>query len=149
MAVQGNVLSAFVAGAVGASAILISLLRRPAWSRRILGHSNRIEEVPSPQPNYEPGDKQPSPFASDNYLTLDPVKLGDAMYPFIISAVVPRPVAFISSLSKTGAGNLSPYSYFNAMSHDPPMVVIGHSYSSAKKDTGGKKDTLANILETG
>jgi hypothetical protein len=85
MAVQGNVLSAFAAGAVGASAILILLLRRPAWSRRILGHSNRIEEVPSPQPDYEPGDKQPSPYASDNYRTFDPVTLGDATYPFIIS----------------------------------------------------------------
>ncbi|GAQ80591.1 hypothetical protein KFL_000570380 [Klebsormidium nitens] len=149
MAVQGNILTAFAAGALGASGILVSLLRNPTWSRRILGHRNQIEEVSTLHPDYKPGDKQPSPFTSDKYLALNPAELGDAMYPFMISAVVPRPVAFVSSLSKNGAGNLSPYSYFNAMSHDPPMVVIGHSYSSAKKDTGGKKDTLANILETG
>ena len=47
------------------------------------------------------------------------------MYPLVISAVVPRPIAFISSQSLAGVRNLSPYSYFNVMSHDPPYVCIG------------------------
>lgn len=110
MGLEGNAVTAFVAGAAGASALLVSLLKRnSAWSRRLLGYDKKIQHVPTPNPDYKPGDKQPAPFKTDKYVTLDPEKLGDDMYPFIISAVVPRPVAFISSLSKDGAGNLSPY----------------------------------------
>ncbi|CAI5512566.1 unnamed protein product [Closterium sp. Naga37s-1] len=65
------------------------------------------------------------------------------LYPLVISTVVPRPIAFISTLSKTGVGNLSPYSYFNAVAHNPPMLAIGHCWSSGKP-----KDSLTNILDT-
>ncbi|CAI7926933.1 unnamed protein product [Closterium sp. NIES-54] len=65
------------------------------------------------------------------------------LYPLVISTVVPRPIAFISTLSKTGVGNLSPYSYFNAVAHNPPMLAIGHCWSNGKP-----KDSLANILDT-
>eukprot|EP00271_Cylindrocystis_brebissonii_P021506 TRINITY_DN7706_c0_g1_i1.p1 TRINITY_DN7706_c0_g1~~TRINITY_DN7706_c0_g1_i1.p1 ORF type:complete len:302 (-),score=57.24 TRINITY_DN7706_c0_g1_i1:326-1231(-) len=65
------------------------------------------------------------------------------LYPLTISAVVPRPIAFISSMSKDGVRNLSPYSYFNAVAHDPPILAIGQCWSKGKP-----KDSLANILET-
>ncbi|GJP41018.1 hypothetical protein CLOM_g665 [Closterium sp. NIES-68] len=65
------------------------------------------------------------------------------LYPLVISTVVPRPIAFISTLSKTGIGNLSPYSYFNAVAHNPPLLAIGHCWSSGKP-----KDSLTNILDT-
>ena len=45
--------------------------------------------------------------------------------PQAISAVTPRPIAFISSMDANGVGNVSPYSYFNVMSHDPMMITIG------------------------
>ena len=54
--------------------------------------------------------------------------------------VTPRPIGWISTLSKTGVLNLAPYSFFNAVSDRPPMVM----FSSI-----GRKDTLINIEETG
>ncbi|CAI5459215.1 unnamed protein product [Closterium sp. Yama58-4] len=65
------------------------------------------------------------------------------LYPLVISTVVPRPIAFISTVSKTGVGNLAPYSYFNAVAHNPPMLAIGHCWSNGKS-----KDSLTNILDT-
>ena len=57
------------------------------------------------------------------------------------SAVTPRPVAFVSTCSAAGINNLSPFSYFSVVSHDPPIVSIG---ICANRD-GSKKDTLVNI----
>ena len=53
---------------------------------------------------------------------------------------VPRPVGWIGSLSRSGVRNLAPYSFFNAVSDRPPMVMFS---------SGGHKDTLRNILDTG
>ena len=61
----------------------------------------KVKHVESPNPSWKPGQKQKYPFDSDKRLQLDPAEEGaSAMYPFIISSVVPRPIAFISSLSK-------------------------------------------------
>jgi flavin reductase (DIM6/NTAB) family NADH-FMN oxidoreductase RutF len=54
--------------------------------------------------------------------------------------VMPRPIAWISTVSKSGRANLAPYSFFNAFSEDPYYVAFG---------SGGQKDTLSNIAETG
>ena len=54
--------------------------------------------------------------------------------------VTPRPIGWISTLSKDGICNIAPYSFFNALSDKPHYVVIGCS---------GQKDTLSNIEETG
>lgn len=52
---------------------------------------------------------------------------------------VPRPIGWISTVSKDGAPNLAPYSFFNAVAEKPHYVVFG---------SGGIKDSLANIEET-
>ena len=65
------------------------------------------------------------------------------VYRFLISAVVPRPIAFVSTVSAAGAPNLAPFSYFNAVSSDPPLVAI--AISDRADDP---KDTLRNIRET-
>ena len=58
--------------------------------------------------------------------------------------VVPRPIAFVSTVSNSGKFNLSPYSFFNAVSYNPPLVA----FSSSKFTPEGKrKDSLANIKE--
>ena len=76
----------------------------------------------TPHPDWKPGDSQPIPYEGD-YITLDPAVLGgSACYPLVISAVVPRPIGFLSTQSDAGKVNLSPYSYFGAMGHDPPLV---------------------------
>ena len=67
------------------------------------------------------------------------------LYALCISAVVPRPIALVSTLGLNGERNLAPYSYFNVVSHDPPHVVIGCCVNRAK--SGGQKDTLRNIME--
>lgn len=58
-----------------------------------------VKHVGSPHPGWEPGQKQPYPFEDDKRITLDPGEGPRVMYPFVISAIVPRPIAFISSLS--------------------------------------------------
>ncbi len=52
---------------------------------------------------------------------------------------VPRPIGWISTVSKSGVANLAPYSFFNAVAEKPHYVVFG---------SGGIKDSLANIEET-
>ena len=58
--------------------------------------------------------------------------------------VAPRPIAWVSSLSAEGVPNLAPFSYFNAVSDDPPMVML--SFSPPTPNLA--KDTRANILAT-
>ena len=58
--------------------------------------------------------------------------------------IVPRPIAFVSTVSKEGNVNLSPYSFFNAVTYDPPTLV----FSISKFLSNGEiKHTLKNIQE--
>ena len=62
-----------------------------------------------------------------------------------IKAIIsPRPIGWISSRGKNGTFNLAPYSYFNAISEHPPMVI----FSSAPSDGAHHKDSLRNVIET-
>ena len=62
-----------------------------------------------------------------------------------IKAIVsPRPIGWISSCGKDGSINLAPYSYFNAISELPPMVM----FSSAPSGDAQHKDSLRNVIET-
>jgi flavin reductase (DIM6/NTAB) family NADH-FMN oxidoreductase RutF len=54
--------------------------------------------------------------------------------------VAPRPIGWVSSVSKAGVANLAPYSFFNAIAESPHYVVFG---------SGGLKDSLTNIEATG
>ena len=85
--------------------------------------SLQVRFVQPPHPDWTPGTSQPLPYPG-NYIALDPAELGgSACYPLVISAIVPRPVGFLGTKSAAGAVNLSPYSYFGAMGHDPPLVA--------------------------
>lgn len=78
-------------------------------------------------------------------MILDPGTLSPgAMYHFMISLVVPRPIAFVSTLSPQGRRNLAPFSYFNCISSEPPL--LGISILDRKDDP---KDTLRNVRDTG
>ena len=61
--------------------------------------------------------------------------------------VSPRPIGWISTLNKDGVANLAPYSFFNGIQDDPPMVMF--SASGSKADTTDLKDSLVNIRDTG
>lgn len=61
------------------------------------------------------------------------------------SICVPRPIAWISSLSKDGVLNVAPFSQFTNLSFDPPYIVFS---ASDRPGGGGQKDTVQNILDT-
>ena len=67
------------------------------------------------------------------------------IYHLMNSIVQPRPIAWISSVSKTGKVNLAPFSYFNICSMNPPII----SNSIFFNRDGSEKDTLKNIKATG
>jgi flavin reductase (DIM6/NTAB) family NADH-FMN oxidoreductase RutF len=67
------------------------------------------------------------------------------VYKLAITFVTPRPIAFVSSLSVVGIRNLAPFSFFNMVSANPPVLIICPS----RYRDGRKKDTLTNIEATG
>ncbi|MBN8192292.1 flavin reductase family protein [Bacillus sp. NTK074B] len=66
-------------------------------------------------------------------------------YKLMIGSILPRPIAFVSSLDKQGHANLAPYSFFTAICAEPMLVCF--SPMRRGKD-GSKKDTLENIEST-
>ena len=116
--------------------------------RRIsLSQTNTVVVESPPHPNWNLGDRQLSPYKDAGYVTYDPADMtGAQCYPLVISGIVPRPIAFVSSLNTDGVGNLSPFSYFGAMAHDPPCVAVSICRSADRG--GGQKDTAQNILDT-
>jgi flavin reductase (DIM6/NTAB) family NADH-FMN oxidoreductase RutF len=70
---------------------------------------------------------------------------GSDNYKLLTSLVVPRPIAWVSSLNATGVVNLAPFSFFNAVGSNPPYLIISIGTNDADKP----KDTLKNILESG
>ena len=66
-----------------------------------------------------------------------------AIYKLLIGAVVPRPIAFVSTVSADGIFNLAPFSFFNVICAEPPTVC----FSTGFRDP--LKDTLINVRATG
>ncbi len=69
---------------------------------------------------------------------------GDALYRTMTSLVVPRPIGWISTVGADGRDNLAPFSFFNAVSGRPPVVM----FSASRRD-GRPKDSARFALETG
>ncbi len=87
------------------------------------------------------------PGPGDTKAEFDPAVMpAPDVYKILAGCVVPRPIGFISTVSRDKIHNAAPFSFFNAISHIPPMVCI--SISRIYKD-GRRKDTLNNILDTG
>jgi len=77
---------------------------------------------------------------------IDPAQVPPAeFYSLLTGCVVPRPIAFVSSLSKAGNANLAPFSFFNAGGANPPSLV----FMPIMSGSGRNKDTLNNVRETG
>ena len=66
------------------------------------------------------------------------------IYKLMIGCIVPRPIAFVSTISKDGIRNLAPFSFFNGVCSNPPIVL----FSTVIKKDGSHKDTLNNIEAT-
>ena len=73
-------------------------------------------------------------------MTIDP-KLASPVdvYKVLIGAIVPRPIAFVSTMSADGVRNVAPFSFFTVASADPPVLCFTPT---------GQKDTLVNIRAT-
>jgi flavin reductase (DIM6/NTAB) family NADH-FMN oxidoreductase RutF len=67
-------------------------------------------------------------------------------YKLLIGSVLPRPIAFVSTINKVGEVNLAPFSFFTGICADPMMVCFA---PMRKTGEGDKKDTLLNIEESG
>jgi flavin reductase (DIM6/NTAB) family NADH-FMN oxidoreductase RutF len=82
-----------------------------------------------------------------DYKQLDPLTLGEReTYKLLIGCVVPRPIAWVSTLDLAGVRNLAPFSFFNAIGSNPPALSISVGYIDGLDQ---RKDTLRNISDTG
>lgn len=68
------------------------------------------------------------------------------IYKLMIGIIIPRPIAFVSSIDADGILNLAPFSYFTACSSNPPVVCF---CTSVRSEPRPHKDTLENIRATG
>ena len=76
-------------------------------------------------------------------MQLDPGKLSKKEnYKWLIGSVLPRPIAFVTSINASGIVNAAPFSFFNVVTTDPPMV----GFSCMRKPDGEMKDTAKNII---
>jgi flavin reductase (DIM6/NTAB) family NADH-FMN oxidoreductase RutF len=65
-------------------------------------------------------------------------------YKLLIGTVIPRPIAFVTTVNRDGHANAGPFSFFNVLTHDPAIVAIGvENYADMRF-----KDTSRNIRET-
>jgi flavin reductase (DIM6/NTAB) family NADH-FMN oxidoreductase RutF len=73
-------------------------------------------------------------------------------YRLLITTVAPRPIAWVSSMSRDGTHNLAPFSFFNVLCATPPLVGFcpGNRSRDLRESLGtGYKDTLRNVRDTG
>ena len=68
------------------------------------------------------------------------------LHQFMVGAIAPRPIAFVSTLDENGRPNLAPYSFFNAFSSNPPILIFS---SNRRVKDNTTKDTLSNVQSTG
>src|SRR5205823_3405991 len=80
-------------------------------------------------------------------MIVDPAETAAAnIYKLMVGVIVPRPIAFVSTLSAAGIRNLAPFSFFTGISANPPVICFS---PMIRGSDGRKKDTLRNIEETG
>lgn len=65
------------------------------------------------------------------------------IYKILVSGIIPRPIAWISTQNQQGTQNVAPYSFFTVASVNPPILAISHIAPRA----GGEKDTFANLRQ--
>lgn len=109
---------------------------------------NDFHFTQTPKPDWKAGSGANEPSCLEKeHRQINPYAEGRAVvqnYKMLISAIVPRPVGFVSTISADGKStNLAPFSYFNLMNHDPPIFVLGFAGGMDKA-----KDTLKNLVDT-
>lgn len=103
----------------------------------------------TPKPDWKQGDGGNDGGASlaKDHVEIDPDAEGRAVglnYKLLISSIVPRPIALVSTISADGKSyNLAPFSYSQVVNHDPPTFIVGFAGALDRA-----KDTLKNLNET-
>lgn len=69
----------------------------------------------------------------------------DRAYPILAGLVTPRPIAWVTTLNEDGTTNAAPFSFFNVMGANPPLVI----FAPGDRDDGAPKDTARNCQRTG
>lgn len=78
-------------------------------------------------------------------ITIDPANQSDKdNYKLMIGSIIPRPIAFVTTLTPEGTLNAAPYSYFNIVASSPPLISI-----SVQRKNGERKDTSRNAIAKG
>lgn len=81
-------------------------------------------------------------------MEIDPATLDQReVYKLLIGCVVPRPIAWVSTVDLAGRRNLAPFSFFNGVGSSPLALAVAINHAAGRAE--GRKDTLRNILATG
>lgn len=117
---------------------------RPDWDSSVSWHFTKTK---GPEWKYGSGGNDGGASLKKEHISIDPYEEGRSPvnnYKLLISGIVPRPIAFLSTRSSDGSStNLAPFSYTQVINHDPPIFIVGIS--------GGfdnAKDSLTNLLES-
>ncbi|KAK5163444.1 uncharacterized protein LTR77_010626 [Saxophila tyrrhenica] len=101
-------------------------------------------------PDWKPGQgsNDDGEWKNHKHIPIDPYQDGRPAtfnYKLLISAIIPRPIGFVSTRSKDGSStNLAPFSYTQVINHDPPIFIIGYAGGFDKA-----KDSLRNLVDSG
>ncbi|KAF2971792.1 hypothetical protein GQX73_g1782 [Xylaria multiplex] len=118
---------------------------RPDWDSSAQFHFTKTFD---PNWKYGSGANSLHDAQTQEHVSIDPHDPGRfhaLNYKLLLSSIIPRPIAFISSCTPDGsAPNLAPFSYFNMVNHDPPLFFVGIASPLEQA-----KDTLRNIVDSG
>lgn len=118
---------------------------RPPWRSDAKWTFTQTKDI-----DWKPGDgaNDHGVSLSKTHVDIDPSEEGRPAafnYKLLISAIIPRPIAFVSTRSKDGSStNLAPFSYFQMINHDPPLFIIGFAGGLEQA-----KDSLKNLIDSG
>jgi flavin reductase (DIM6/NTAB) family NADH-FMN oxidoreductase RutF len=91
-------------------------------------------------PTVQPGTQSPPGIVTFDFAALNPRE----RYKLLIGAVVPRPIALVTTVDENGTVNAAPFSFFNCLSADPAILALGVEY----RPSGAQKDTGRNVRQT-
>ncbi|KAK3618713.1 hypothetical protein LTR56_003991 [Elasticomyces elasticus] len=117
---------------------------RPKWN------DGNFDFTQTKNPSWKPGQgaNDGGEALKHSHVEIDPYQEGRPAvfnYKLLISAIIPRPIGFLSTRSKDGSStNLAPYSFFQVFNFDPPVFVVGFSGGFEKA-----KDSLKNLVDSG
>ncbi|TKA70338.1 hypothetical protein B0A55_07421 [Friedmanniomyces simplex] len=118
---------------------------RPDWTPEATFAFTKTKD-----PSWKPGQgaNDGGESMKHDHVDIDPYEEGrpaTSNYKLLISAIIPRPIGFLSTRSKDGSStNLAPFSYTQLVNHDPPVFIVGFAggYKQAK-------DSLKNLMDSG